>query len=152
MQPTDEERADFAILVELAGFRTPDIIESLKLFNSGLIGDTASRTFASVEQMKDRVRGKPGAPSSEDELEQEAREMIEFAQSGYYQVRTYHCWAVGMAIQIAFKVAPLLAGREWLFVHRQSDKKSFVTSDAPVILSTVQPREPSFWEHWVRQF
>lgn len=34
-QPTDEERADLAIFVALAGFRTPHIIESLKLFNSG---------------------------------------------------------------------------------------------------------------------
>ncbi|MEO8155140.1 MAG: DUF4238 domain-containing protein [Rhizobacter sp.] len=144
-QPTDQERADLAIFVALAGFRTPDIIESLKLFNSGLVSDIAKRMFANVDQVKETMRGKPGAPTSEQELEQEAREMVEFAQSENYEVTTNHRWAVGMAMQMAFKVAPLLAGRNWLIVHRSNDKMSFVTSDAPVVLSTVQPRRPSFY-------
>ena len=144
-QPTDEERADLAIFVALAGFRTPDIIESLKLFNSGLMSDMAKRMFANVDRAMKTMRGKPGAPTSEEELEQEAKEMVEFAQSGQYEVTTNHRWAVGMAMQMAFKVAPLLAGRNWLVVHRPNDKKSFVTSDAPVVLSTVQPREPSIY-------
>lgn len=144
-EPTDEERADLAIFVSLACFRTPDIVESLKLFNSGLIADMAKRMFANVDQVKESLRGKPGAPTSEEELEREAREMVEFAQSGHYEVTTNHRWALGMAMQMAFKVAPLLAGRNWLVVHRQTDTKSFVTSDAPVVLNTIQPREPSFW-------
>jgi hypothetical protein len=144
-QLTDEERADLAIFVALAGFRTPDIIESLKLFNSGLVTDMAKRMFANVDQVKETMRGKPGAPTSEQELEQEAKEMVEFAESGNYEVTTNHRWAVGMAMQMALQVAPLLAGRNWLIVHRPNDKKSFVTSDAPVVLSTVQPREPSIY-------
>ena len=144
-QPTDEERADLAIFVALAGFRTPDIIESLKLFNSGLIGDIAKRMFANVDQVKETMRGKPGSPTSEEELEQEAKEMVDFAQSGQYEVTTNHRWAVGMAMKMAFEVAPLLAGRNWLVVHRPNKKKSFVTTDAPVVLSTVTPREPSFY-------
>ena len=144
-QPTDEEKADLAIFVALAGFRTPDIIESLKLFNSGLIGDIAKRMFANVDQVKETMRGKPGSPTSEEELEQEAKEMVDFAQSGQYEVTTNHRWAVGMAMKMAFEVAPLLAGRNWLVVHRPNKKKSFVTTDAPVVLSTVTPREPSFY-------
>ena len=144
-QPTDEERADLAIFVALAGFRTPDIIESLKLFNSGLMSDIAKRMFANVELVKETMRGKPGSPTSEEDLEQDAKEMVDFAQSDQYEVTTNHRWAVGMAMKMAFEVAPLLAGRNWLVVHRPNEKKSFVTSDAPVVLSTVTPREPSFY-------
>ncbi|MCE9659937.1 MAG: DUF4238 domain-containing protein [Burkholderiales bacterium] len=144
-QLTGEERADLAIFVALAGFRTPDIIESLKLFNSGLISDIAKRMFANVDQVKETMRGKPGSPTSEEELEQEAKEMVDFAQGGQYEVTTNHRWAVGMAMKMAFEVAPLLAGRNWLVVHRPNEKKSFVTTDAPVVLSTVTPREPSFY-------
>lgn len=143
--PTDEERADLAIFVALAGFRTPDIVESLKLFNSGLIEDIAKRMFANVDHVKETMRGKPGSPTSEEDLENEAREMVEFAQSGQYQVTTNHRWAVGMAMKMAFAVAPLLTGRDWLVVHRPNDNTSFVTTDAPVVLSTVRPREPSFY-------
>lgn len=141
---TSDERTDLAIFVALAGFRTPDIVESLKLFNSGLMSDMAKRMFASVDLVKENMRGKPGSPTSEEELEQEAREMVEFAQSDQYEVTTDHGWAVGMAIRMAFEVAPILAGRDWLVVHSQNDKKSFVTSDAPVVLSTIQPRESNF--------
>jgi hypothetical protein len=101
--------------------------------------------FANVEQVKESMRGKPGAPASEQELEREAQEMVEFAQSDQYEITTNHGWAVGMAIRMAFEVAPILAGRNWVVVHRQTEKKSFVTSDAPVVLSTVVPRETSFW-------
>jgi hypothetical protein len=33
-----------------------------------------------------------------------------------------------------------------LVLHRDNDKKSFITTDAPVILSTVAPHQSSFWE------
>lgn len=48
-------------------------------------------------------------------------------------------------MRMAFNVAPLLAGRDWVVVHSDSDKKSFVTTDAPVVLTTVERRAPSPW-------
>ena len=140
-----DERTDLAIFVALAAFRTPDIVDSLKAFNSDLIGYMAKRMFADVAEVKARMRGKPDAPSTEEELEAEARELVEYAQSGQYEVRTNHKWAVGTAMEIAFSVAPILAGRDWAVLHRNSEKKSFVTTDAPVLLTTVAPRESSLW-------
>lgn len=140
-----DERANLAIFVALAAFRTPDIVDSLKLFNSGLIGDMTKSMFADVDQVKERMRGKPSSPTNEDDLEKEAKEIVEFVRSGKYEITTSHRWAVGMGMQMAFTVAPLLAGRNWVVIHRDSDKKSFVTTDAPVVLSTISPREPSIW-------
>jgi hypothetical protein len=46
---------------------------------------------------------------------------------------------------MALNVAPILAGRGWTVVHRENEKKSFVTTDAPVLLTTVAPRKSSLW-------
>jgi hypothetical protein len=140
-----DERTDLAIFVALAAFRTPDIVDSLKAFNSNLVRDMSKQMFADVEEVKARMRGKSDLPSTEEELEVEARELVEFVQSGQYEVNTRHTWAVGMAMKMAFNVAPILAGRDWAVVHRDNEKKSFVTTDAPVLLTTVAPRENSFW-------
>lgn len=77
-----EERADLSIFVALAGFRTPDIVDSLKLFNSSTVDHVAKKLFADVGQVKEQMRGKPGSPTTEEELEKEAIEMVEFIQSG----------------------------------------------------------------------
>lgn len=98
-----DERADLAIFVALGAMRTPDVIESVERFNSGM------------------------------------------AQSDALTVKTNHQWAVGRAIEMALEIAPILAGRNWVVVHRDSDKRSFITTDAPVLLTTVAPRRNNFW-------
>lgn len=140
-----DERNNLAIFIALAAFRTPDIVDSLKGFNSELIGDIAKRMFANVEEVKDRMRGKTGSPISEEELEKKAQGMVNFANSGSYKVTTDHKWAIGKAMEMAFTVAPILAGRDWIVTHRNNDKKSFVTTDAPVLLTTVAPRKSNFY-------
>lgn len=84
-----DERCNLAIFVALAGFRTPDIVDSLKLFNSGEVADIAKRMYADVEQVKEQMRGKPGSPTIEEELEREAKEMVEFIQGGQYEIRCF---------------------------------------------------------------
>lgn len=140
-----DERTDLAIFIALATFRTPDMVDSLKSLNSELISNIAKRMFTNIEEVKDRMRGKIGSPISEEELEKEAQGMVNFANSGAYEVITDHKWAVGNAMEIAFTVAPILAGRDWIVTHRNNDKKSFVTTDAPVLLTTVAPRKSIFY-------
>ena len=140
-----DERTDFAIFVAFAAFRTPDIVDSLKAFNSTLVRDMCDQMFSDIEEVKARMRSKSNATLTEEELDVEARELVEFAQSGQYEVNTSHTWAVGMAMKMAFNVAPILAGRDWSVIHRETEKKSFVTTDAPVLLTTVAPRENSIY-------
>ncbi len=142
---TDDDRADLAIFVALACFRTPDVIDSLKLFNSNLIRDIADRMFSRVAEVKERMRVTPGAPSDEDALHDEAQELVDFVRNGNCKVTTQHAWAIGTAMQTALKIAPILAGRNWIAIHRDTDKKSFVTCDAPVMLTTVAQPPGGFW-------
>lgn len=144
-----DERTDLAIFVAFAACRTPDIVDSLKAFNSNFIRDMAKQIFADVNEVKKRMRGKLDATLSEEEMEAEAHDIVEYAQSGQYEVKTSHTWAIGMAMKMAFKIAPILAGRDWVIFHRNEEKQSFVTTDAPVLLTTMAPRGNSFWERGI---
>lgn len=140
-----DERDDLANFIALAAFRTPDMVDSIKSLNSGLISDIAKKMFANVEGVKDRMRSKTETLNSEEELDKEAQGLVNFVNSGAYEVITNHQWAVGMAIEMASNIAQLLAGRDWIVTHRSSDKKSFITTDAPVWLTTVAPRKSKFY-------
>lgn len=140
-----EERSDMAVFVALAAFRTPDIIDSIKALNADLIENNIKRIYTNVNDVKDMIRSKPGAPATEDELEAEAAALVEFAQGGHYTIKTNHKWAISTAIRTAVSVAPIFAERAWVVFHRDNDKKSFITTDAPVVLISMTPNRNSFW-------
>ena len=50
-----------------------------------------------------------------------------------------------MAIEMALVAAPHFAGRHWRVVHRDKEKLSFITSDAPVYLNTIAPRPTAMY-------
>jgi hypothetical protein len=144
-QISEEERVNLAIFIALGAFRTPDAVDSFKIFNSSFIKDIAQRMFADVKKVKDRIRSQKKSPITEEEVEIEAQDLVNFVKSGSFEITTNHQWAVGMAIQTAFKVAELLPGYDWVIAHRNNDKKSFITTDAPVFLTTVAPRKNKFY-------
>ena len=43
------------------------------------------------------------------------------------------------------KVAEILVRRDWVVMHRDSEKRSFITRDAPLILTLMQPRQNTFY-------
>lgn len=138
---TPEERSDMAIFVAMALCRTPDLIESLKLVNGHMVKKMAQAAFGRYEIAKESLRHGPNAPATEEALETEARFMAEFIQSDQYQVETNHQWALGMSMDLFAVIAPIIVERRWLVLHRDSDKRSFITSDAPLILTTTGPRK-----------
>jgi Protein of unknown function (DUF4238) len=107
-----------------------------------LIKKITRSLFSDVEEVKARLRA--DGIASEEVIDTEAQAMVQMA-GGAFTVSTKQRWAVGLAIKSAFEIAPLLAGRHWTVLHRSSDKKSFVTTDAAVLLTTVVPREDSSW-------
>ncbi|NTV70166.1 MAG: DUF4238 domain-containing protein [Azonexaceae bacterium] len=141
-----EERTDFAIFIALGAMRTPDMVDSIKHMNSDLITNIAKRMYADVAVVEAQLaEDKEHAGLSAEELRAQAQLMVELAQNNGLTVETNEKWAVATAIKMSLNVAPVLAGRDWLVVHSVSDKKSFITTDAPVLLTTVAPRENNFW-------
>ncbi|MEH6462251.1 DUF4238 domain-containing protein [Chitinimonas sp. JJ19] len=145
-QIDDDERANLAIFVALAAMRTPDVIDSLKLFKEAHVLDTAKRLYTDVEDVAADMRQNPEyAGLSDETILEDARFMVDMAQNGGCKVEVDHTWAVKMAIDLAFKVAPLLAGRDWMVFIRECDKKSFITTDAPVVLTSEGTSADSFY-------
>lgn len=143
---TADERSNLAIFMALGAMRTPDIVESLQQMNSGLILEVAKRIYANVDAVVADLRNDPDyAGKSNDELRAEAQAMVDLAQNGDMTVQTNQKWAVGMAIKMSLEVAPIFVGRDWVIAHRDNDKKSFVTTDVPVVLTSTQPRQPSIY-------
>lgn len=139
-------RSDLAIFIALGTMRTPDVVDSLKAFNAGMVTDIMKSMFADVEDVAARQREDPDfAGKPEDQVLAEAKLMVDMAQNDGVKVTTEHHFALGMAIQLALEIAPILAGRDWVVVHRDNEKKSFITTDAPVFLTTVAPRADKFW-------
>lgn len=146
-EPIDaEQRTDLAIFIALGAMRTPDVVDSLKAFNAGMVADAMKSMFANVDDVAARLRDRPDSADKFDEaVVAEAKLMVEMAQNGSVQVKTKHQWAVGQAIRLGLEIAPIFAGRDWVVLHRDNEKKSFITTDAPVLLTTVAPRLNNFW-------
>lgn len=141
-----DERSDLAIFIAFAAMRTPDVVDSLKAFNAGMITDIMKNLCSDVDSVTARLREDPAwKGKSRDEVRSEAKLMIDMVQRDQVVVATEHQWAVGMAFEMAFNIAPIIAGRDWIVMHRDNDKKSFVTSDTPVLLTTTSQRGNSFW-------
>ena len=83
---------------------------------------------------------------TEEEIENQAVIMANFIEGGNYTVETDHQWIMGMSINMFLQVAPIFSQRDWVILHSTSDKKSFVTSDSPLTLTTIQPTQIAM--HW----
>lgn len=142
---SDDERSEMAMFVALGMCRTPDLVDSIKEMNGQIIKRMATVMFSDVNRVKAMLRDKPDSLTSEEALEADAKAMVEFAASDAYKVETHHGWALSMAMTMFTTIAPILAGRDWLVVHRNCEKRSFVTSDAPLVLTKVMPRKDKIW-------
>lgn len=142
---TEDERGDMAIFVALGLCRTPDLVESIKRMHGQMIKSMSKIMFSEIEQVKQQLRRGKDSPTKEEDLDQQAKELIEFVEADQYTIETDHQWALGMSMEMFAKIAPILAGRDWLIVHRDSEKRSFITTDAPLVLTTTNPRENNFW-------
>lgn len=141
---TTEDRHDLALFIALATTRTPDFVDTVKAANSDLVGQFAKSMCADVNSVKARLRRMRNAPAGEVALDAEARMIVELVKGNEITFTTDHKWAVGMAMEVAMTIAPILAGRNWVVSHRENEKTSFITTDAPVCLTTVA-RRPISW-------
>ncbi|HEY3432604.1 MAG TPA: DUF4238 domain-containing protein [Rhodocyclaceae bacterium] len=141
---SDTERMDLALFVGLGMCRTPDHIDSIKSLNEQMVKQMNRFAFGSKEQAKQVVKNCSDPPSTEEELEEAAAALFDLVENDEYEVETHPQWALGMALQMFSVIVPIIVQRHWRVLHRDNEKRSFITSDAPVVLTTVAPRPPGF--------
>lgn len=145
-QLTHEERWEMAIFLAIMGLRTPDQIDTLKTATGEMIKLMYQRTFGSEKLAKIAIKQSPkNVGLSDDEIEQQAKQLYEFVQRNQFTVEPAHQWVLGKSMQMFTKVAEILVRRNWVVLHRDSEKRSFVTSDAPLILTHMQPKQDAFF-------
>ena len=143
---TYEERSDMAIFVAIMGFRTPDQIDSMKAANGEMIKRVSQLVFGSEKMAKAAVRQYPeNKGMTDEEIAVQAKQLHDFVKRDQFTVETDHQWAMGMSMSMFTAVADILVQRDWVVMHRDSEKRSFITSDAPLVLTTLQPRQNTFY-------
>lgn len=133
---TQQERDDLSMFIALGSMRTPSTVDSIKAVSSSMAGEIAKSVFSSAERVAEQMRAMgihKGA--SDEQLLVEAQQQIEFFRSGNYEITTNQQFAMGIAIQTASDLAPLFSARDWYVLHPDKPAKSFVTTDAPLVLS-----------------
>ena len=141
---SDDDRVNLSFFIAFAATRTPDHIDSVKSVLSESWGRLLDTTFANEERAKSAISSLGDAPKTDVELDNEARDLVEFVKSKQYIIEADHQVGVGFAISSACELAPILYERHWVVAHNANPRSSYVVSDAPVILSTVIPRKGKF--------
>jgi len=144
-QLDEQQRAKFSYFVALCVFRTPDLVESVKHLKGELVKTLARFSFSDIARTKDILRGSAEAAQSEEQLDEAARGIVEFAQSGKYEVEVEHEWAVATALGKAADIGGIFVQREWFVFHVEQERDSFVTTDAPVTLMTTRRKHLGFY-------
>ncbi len=140
-----DERSNMAVFLALAMVRTPDLIDSVKSAGASLVKFMAKTSFSNVAHAKESLRNKPGVSKSQETLEKEAQTLVEFTHRDEYDVTINHRFAVSSALQLFPAIAPILVARDWIVLHRDSAARSFLTSDAPVVLTVLEPHNTGFY-------
>jgi len=141
-----DERSDLSMFIALAATRTPDMVNSVQALNGEMVTHAARMLFSDIDQTFERMRAdEKYVQESDEELRKQAEFMVQMTRTDGFVVKTDEKWAVGRAIEMALAIAPHFAVRHWRVVHRDNEKQSFITSDAPVYLNTVTPRPPSIY-------
>lgn len=139
---TENERCDMAIFLGAMHARTPTQVDSIKFITGEIIKRYTQLNFSSEDYIKNIVMKchKDGNPS-EDKINDDIRRLRKIIDEGQFSVDTNHQWALGMSIATSASVAEILAQREWLIIHCDSPKRSFITSDSPLVLTRMTPTE-----------
>lgn len=131
-----QERDEFAVFLALAAVRTPDLIDSVQNMNSELIRMLSKATFGDVELAKSALKETKTEEIAEEELQTNAERLAEFVKSDRYTIETSRQWALGVSLSLLKELPALFAGKNWIIHHRDTDKKSFITTDSPLTLAS----------------
>jgi len=141
----EQERIDFAMFVAAMAFRTPDQIQSTQSSHSDFILWITKCLFRNIEHAKHTIRSYPGnAGKSEEEIQKQAEEISDLIKNDDIQVTTDHQWAMATSLNMMKVIPAVLLDRNWIILHSDNPKRSFITSDSPVVLTTLMPRPNSF--------
>ncbi|CAH0146244.1 DUF4238 domain-containing protein [Stenotrophomonas lactitubi] len=140
----DDARAAIALFVGTLAVRTPEFIQSVGEATGQLVKILTQTAFANDERALASLRGCPEfAGLDEGELRERAEGLADFTARGDFTVNVDHQWSVSMALPMGQHIAQVLAARHWSVLEAPAGA-AFVVSDAPVVLTTFSPLQPSW--------
>lgn len=132
--------------IAFAELRTPDAIEQMKAMKAAFV-KTIGRVTAADEQrayssIKAMYRDR-GEVVSEDDLWQQARDMVEFIKRDEFTIEVNDQFALSMCLRQWEPLAKCLEDKD-MRVVRADEEAEYICSDSPVILETRSGRSVGF--------
>lgn len=138
---TAEQTEWLAVFVAAAYVRTPDHLEAGKYVRSAMLRKTVKIAFgteAAAARALASVAHEAGAPTTVT-----AKELADFVTGDEYEIEIDHQHAVAQAIGLIAKLVEIFMARNWVFLHPENEKGSFITGDSPVgLVSATSNRAP----------
>lgn len=138
-------RAAIAHFLALLSVRTPEFIESIQAMNGGIVRHVAKLMMSDEASVVRQIKDDPKhADKSPEELREFAAGVADFVKGDDYVVTTDREYAVTLALRMADAITPHIYQRQWT-VWTAPPRTSFVTADAPVVLTTLGPPSGPRW-------
>lgn len=138
---TSAQKAKVLLFVAFARNRTPEWITTVKSLTGDVMTKLMKFMFTDIERAQEILKKENGHLSNEEQLSR-AKSQIDFAQSDNYDVTVNDTFALQLALSLTSPIAKALTTKNWTVLHPQRAQDSFVTSDAPLVLTYLRTQSP----------
>lgn len=137
-QITDRERGVLSVFIAFLMNRVPDFEKSVNVANEHLVKQMINLMFHDEEKAQsalDQCKKDTGK-----EFAGTAKDMVESHKKGQYDIVTNRNLSLGLMLKLSVDIAIYFRQMEWIFLYAP-DKKSFVTTDNPVVIVTMDDKQ-----------
>lgn len=131
------EREDLAAFIALAALRTPAAVDEAKAVHAGFVKARAQAHLSDERRAFEWLRKTHGELADESQLRKDAAGLSKMVRDDSYDVEVDHFFALGKSLRNFETIAMALYKRDWVIVHAPQDSEGFLTSDHPVVLTTL---------------
>ncbi|MCE0904728.1 DUF4238 domain-containing protein [Pseudomonas alloputida] len=131
------DRESFALFLGLAAVRTPAAIADARNVFGGLEKARSQLLLADENAVFRLLKKMPDADEDDSVLRKEAQDIAKMAREGSFDVEVDPQYALHKSLGVWHIVAEELFKRDWMVLHTTGDDHSFLTSDSPIVLTSL---------------
>lgn len=141
---TAEEREALGNFIGFMFVRVPEFEDRVNAIYDGSLRAMNKLTFANEETAK-REMDRFGAATGQQFTEAEIKAQMEFVQADEYAITIHRNWVLGHMLQQGPAMGHVFRQMDWLVLHPDDPRTSFVTTDKPICLLPPPGYKPNFY-------
>jgi len=141
---TAEEREALGNFIGFMFVRVPEFEDRVNAIYDGSLRAMNKLTFANEETAK-REMDRFGAATGQQFTEAEIKAQMEFVQADEYAITIHRNWVLGHMLQQGPAMGHVFRQMDWLVLHPDDPRTSFVTTDKPVCVMPPPGYKPNIY-------